>query len=115
MIMKNQIPKSYLPFDLYNNLVPNDDENTPYYQQVPRTGAFEVSFKGMLVFSKLKGGYWPNCELVAEKCLLVFQDESQGKDCSQYLAGNSPMKAGGYGMSSAKKTKGGMGQTGQTP
>jgi len=107
--MKNQIPKSYLPFDLYNNLVPNDDENTPYYQQVPRTGAFEVSFKGMLVFSKLKGGYWPNCELIAEKCALVFQDESQGKDCSQYLAGNSPMKAGGYGTSSAKKGKGGMG------
>lgn len=25
MIMKNQIPKQYLPFDLYNNLVPNED------------------------------------------------------------------------------------------
>ena len=31
MTMMNQIPKSYLPFDLYNNLVPNDEENTPYY------------------------------------------------------------------------------------
>ena len=61
----------------------------------------------MLVFSKLKGGYWPNCDLVAEKCMLVFQEEAQGKDCSQYLAGNSPMKAGGYGMSAtAKKSKG---------
>ena len=74
--MKNQIPQSYLPYDLYNNLVPNEDGNTPYYQQVPRTGAFEISYKGMLVLSKLKGGYWPNCELVAEKCLLVYQDES---------------------------------------
>ena len=26
MIMKNQIPKSYLNFDIYNNLVPNDEE-----------------------------------------------------------------------------------------
>ena len=39
--------------------------------------------------------------------MLVYNDELQGKDCSQYLAGNSPMKAGGYGMSSNKKTKGG--------
>lgn len=31
MIMKNQIPRSYLPYDLYNNLVPNDDESTPYF------------------------------------------------------------------------------------
>jgi hypothetical protein len=82
MIMKNQIPKAYLPFDLYNNLVPNDDEGVPYYQQVPRTGAFEVSYKGMLIFSKLKGGYWPNCELVADKCVNVVNDEAQGKDCS---------------------------------
>ena len=68
----------------------------------------------MLVFSKLKGGYWPNCELVAEKCLLVSQDESQGKDVSQYLAGNSPMKNGGYGQSTAKKSRtGALG--GETP
>ena len=104
MVMKNQIPKDYLPFDLYNNLVPNDDvETTPFFQQVPRTGAFEVSFKGMLIFSKLKGGYWPNCELVADKCLQVYQSEGQGQDCSQYLAGNSPMKGGGYGASAKKK------------
>ena len=80
MVMKNQIPKQYLPFDLYNNLVPNDEEDTPYFQQVPRTGAFEISYKGMLVFSKLKGGYWPNCELVAEKCFLTVQDDNEGKD-----------------------------------
>lgn len=75
MVMKNQIPKSYINFDLYNNLVPNDDQNTPYYQQVPRTGSFEVSYKGMLIFSKLNGGYWPNCELVADKCYNTVRDE----------------------------------------
>jgi selT/selW/selH-like putative selenoprotein len=103
MVMKNQIPKSYLPFDLYNNLIPNDNEDTPYFQQVPRTGAFEVSYKGMLVFSKLKGGYWPNCELVATKCQLVVEDEGLGKDCTQYMAGNSPMKGGGIGVSTRKQ------------
>ena len=40
-----------------------------------------------------------------------MQDEEQGKDCSQYIAGNSPLKAGGYGQSTAKKGRGGQGQT----
>ena len=48
LTMRNQIPKSYLHYDLYCNLIPNEDENLPYFQQVPRTGAFEVSFKGMV-------------------------------------------------------------------
>ena len=48
IIMKNQIPKSYLHHDLYCNLIPNEDPNLPYYQQVPRTGAFEVSYNGMV-------------------------------------------------------------------
>ena len=87
MVMKNQIPKKYLPFDLYNNLVPNDEPDTPYYQQVPRSGSFEISYKGMLIFSKLKGGYWPNCELVADKCFMTVEDDKAGRDCSQYLAG----------------------------
>jgi hypothetical protein len=102
MVMKNQIPREYLSYDLYNNLIPNDDEDTPYFQQVPRIGAFEVSFKGMLVFSKLKGGYWPNCELVANKCYLTVEDDNQGKDVSQYMAGTSPMKGGGMGASTRK-------------
>ena len=83
--------------------MPNTDEDTPYYQQVPRTGAFEVSYKGMLIFSKLKGGYWPNCELVAEKCNQTYLDEAEGKDCSRYLAGQTPMKGGGVQASSRKK------------
>ena len=48
LTMRNQIPKAYLPYDLYCNLIPNADPNTPYFQQVPRTGAFEVSFKGLV-------------------------------------------------------------------
>jgi hypothetical protein len=31
MVMKNQIPKSYLDFDIYNNLVPNNEAEQPYY------------------------------------------------------------------------------------
>jgi len=30
--MRNQIPKSYLHYDLYCNLIPNEDPNLPYFQ-----------------------------------------------------------------------------------
>lgn len=69
---------------------------------MPRIWAFEVSYKGMLIFSKLKGGYWPNTELVADKCAAVVQEEAQGRDCTMYLAGNTPIKGGGYVQSQAK-------------
>ena len=71
---------------------------------MPRTGALEVSYRGMLIFSKLNGGYWPNCELIAEKCEMVVRNEATGADCSAYLAGNTPIKGGGYVQSSAKKS-----------
>ena len=44
--MRNEIPASYLPYDLYCNLIPNNDPNVQSYTQVPRTGAFAVSYKG---------------------------------------------------------------------
>ena len=49
VVLRNQIPKAYLPYDLYCNLIPNEEENTPIYDQVPRTGSFEVSYKGMVI------------------------------------------------------------------
>lgn len=67
-VVRNQIPRAYLPYDIYCNLIPNSDPNLPFFQQVPRTGAFEVSYKGLLIFSKLLGGYWPNMEVVSGKC-----------------------------------------------
>ena len=101
--MKNQIPKSYLPYDIYNNLVPNDADDTPFYIQVPRTGAFEISYKGYTIFSKLKGKYWPNCELIAEKAVAVIEGDNSGADVSAYLAGSSPQKGGGFGPSAKKQ------------
>jgi hypothetical protein len=60
----------------------------------------------MLVFSKLKGGYWPNVGLVADKCAAIVADEAQGRDCTMYLAGNTPIKGGGYSESKAKASPG---------
>ena len=48
VVLRNQIPKSYVQYDLYCNLVPNEDEGSPIYDWVPRTGSFEVSYKGMV-------------------------------------------------------------------
>ena len=48
--MRNQIPKAYLPYDLYCNLIPNSDPNQTSFIQVPRTGTFEVSYKGLVSF-----------------------------------------------------------------
>jgi len=70
--MRNQIPKSYLPYDLYCNLIPNNDPNCGSFMQVPRTGSFEVSYKGLLIFSKMLGGYWPNVKLVASKAEAII-------------------------------------------
>jgi hypothetical protein len=36
----------------------------------------------MLLFSKLKGGVWPNWDILSEKCDKVVQDAAAGKDCS---------------------------------
>ncbi len=40
----------------------------------------------------MSGGYWPNVELVANKCAGLAEDDAQGRDVSQYLAGMSPAK-----------------------
>ena len=105
VVMKNQIPKAYLNFDIYNNLIPNEDPTLPHYQQVPRTGAFEVSYKGLLIFSKINGKYWPNPDLVGDKCEAVRERELNGMDCSDFLAGKTPLKTGGAVQSSRKKTR----------
>ena len=66
-MLRNKIPKSYVDFDLYYNLIHNEDGNSDTFDQLPRVGAFEVSYKGKLIFSKILSGYWPNIKRVADK------------------------------------------------
>jgi hypothetical protein len=40
----------------------------------------------------MQGGYWPNVQLVADKCAGLAEDEATGRDLSSYLAGQSPSK-----------------------
>jgi hypothetical protein len=66
-VLRNKIPKSYVNYDLYYNLIPNSDDNANTFDQLPRVGAFEVSYKGKLIFSKLLSCRWPHIRKVAEK------------------------------------------------
>jgi hypothetical protein len=47
-VVKNTVPKGWVDFDIYCQLLPNENENDPYYKSIPRTGAFEVSYKGVV-------------------------------------------------------------------
>jgi hypothetical protein len=94
VVLSNKIPKEYVDYEMYNNLVYNEDAATTTYEMLPRLGCFEVSYKGYLIFSKLGGGYWPNVELVTNKCATIAYHEPHNCDFSGYLAGMSPDKAG---------------------
>ena len=51
-VLVNKIPKGWVDYEIYCQLVPNNDPNDPNYQIIPKTGAFEVSFKGVVRLSK---------------------------------------------------------------
>ena len=42
------MPKENAMSDIYCQLIPNDDPNQPFYEIVPRIGAFEISFNGVV-------------------------------------------------------------------
>ena len=49
-VIKNQVPKEWVDYDIYCQLLQNEDENNPYYQSIPRTGAFEASHRGVVSY-----------------------------------------------------------------
>lgn len=59
--------------DIYCQLIPNDEASQPFYEVVPRIGAFELSFNGVLLFSKMLSKMWPNALAVAQKCEKVVE------------------------------------------
>ena len=52
------VPKVWAHSDIYCQLIPNEDDNQPYYEVVPRIGTFEVSVNG--VVSTFIKGYIKN-------------------------------------------------------
>jgi hypothetical protein len=47
-VLKNSVPKEWAMGDIYCQLIPNQDEQNPYYDIMPRIGALEVSYKGVV-------------------------------------------------------------------
>ena len=53
-ILLNLVPKDWADQEAYCQLVPNKDPTNLYYEIEPRHYAFEVSFKGIVISSKLR-------------------------------------------------------------
>lgn len=47
-VVFNLVPKENAMSDIYCQLIPNDDPKQPFYEVVPRIGAFELSFNGVV-------------------------------------------------------------------
>lgn len=47
-VVFNMVPKVWAHSDIYCQLIPNEDDNQPYYEVVPRIGTFEVSVNGVV-------------------------------------------------------------------
>ena len=93
-VVLNMVPKEYAMSDIYSSLVPNADPNQLCYQIVPRIGAFEVSFNGFLLISKLQYRMWPSVSLVAGKCQKAFEAHSLGKELAEFQSmGNCVRKS----------------------
>jgi hypothetical protein len=48
VVYVNEVPKEWVDYEIYCQLVPNYDPNQATYKVLPRIGAFEVSFKGVV-------------------------------------------------------------------
>jgi hypothetical protein len=47
-VLFNLVPKLFAMSDIYCQLIPNEDDNIPNYEIVPRIGAFEISINGVV-------------------------------------------------------------------
>ena len=60
----NRVPKPWYEKEIYCQLIPNEDDNNPYYDILPRIGAFEVSTVidnvDILFYSKMMSTMWPH-------------------------------------------------------
>jgi hypothetical protein len=50
LVLVNEVPKAWVDYEIYCQLIPNNDPNSKTYKVLPRIGAFEVSFKGVVKY-----------------------------------------------------------------
>jgi hypothetical protein len=64
-------------------MVPCSDSAVTSLQMKPRVGTFEVSFQGVLLFSKLTLKKWPHIPTVSKRMAGLLDDVAQGADLIQ--------------------------------
>ena len=77
----NRVPKPWFEKEVYCQLIPNEDDNNPYYDILPRIGAFEVSTVNdnvdILFYSKMMSTMWPHPSSLATR-IKAYCDEAGG-------------------------------------
>ena len=77
----NRVPKPWFEKEVYCQLIPNEDDNNPYYDILPRIGAFEVSTVvdnvDILFYSKMMSTMWPHAPSLANR-IKAYCDEVGG-------------------------------------
>jgi hypothetical protein len=72
-----QVTGNDLPPWLVKKFVTDEDQRTFGKLFFPRTGAFEVHFNRLVLFSKLESGLWPHPELLGKKVAEVIEASRQ--------------------------------------
>lgn len=59
LVLHNKAPKNLSQYGIFGSVILNNDAKNMLYDVVPRQGAFEISFRGKLIFSKLEQKRYP--------------------------------------------------------
>ena len=74
----NKVPKPWYEKEVYCQLIPNEDDRNPYYDILPRIGAFEISTVidnvDILFYSKMMSTMWPHVPSVAKRIKEAMDD-----------------------------------------
>lgn len=78
----NKVPKPWFEKEIYCQLIPNEDDNNPHYDILPRLGAFEVSIVvdnvDILFYSKQMSGMWPHAKSLSNRIKAFIEDRTSG-------------------------------------
>ena len=81
LCVMNRVPKIWYEKEVYCQLIPNEDDNNPYYDILPRLGAFEVSTvcqdNDILFYSKQMSTMWPNPAALAKRVHEFMEDSKR--------------------------------------
>lgn len=77
-VLFNEVPKAWAMKDAYCQLIPCNDPKREAYSMIPRLWAFEVTYKGIIVYSKLLTGQWPHVTLASQTIASMIKESNEG-------------------------------------